>query len=47
MPLLYLEHSTHECGACEPCGYKGMFSWHCQAMEAVMVWQGDTTLYPM
>ena len=31
-------------GASEPCGSKGMFSCHFQAMETVMVWPGDTAL---
>ena len=35
------------CGTCEPyepCGSKGMSSCHCQAMEAGIVWPGDTAL---
>ena len=32
------------CGACEPCGSKGMSSYHCQAMKADMVLPGDTAL---
>ena len=35
------------CRACEPCASKGMSSCNCQAMEAGMVWSGDTALYPM
>ena len=32
------------CGACLPCGSKGMSSCPCQAIEADMVWPGDMAL---
>ena len=42
MPLLLgTQHNFSTCGAC---GSKGMSSCHCQAMEADMVWPGDTAL---
>ena len=46
MPLLPTWNTAQmsTCGACEPCGSKGMSSCHCQAMEADMVWPGNTAL---